>query len=44
MTIDLQNSLHKDYIIKVYERLQRDEVEKYAHMIEKADKWKSPKH
>ena len=34
MTIDLQNSLHKDYIIKLYEKLQKEEIEKYDSMIE----------
>ena len=40
MTMDMENTFHKDYIIKTYEKLVQDECEKYAEMIEKAEKLK----
>jgi len=40
MTMDMENTFHKDYIIKTYEKLVQEENDKYAEMIEKAEKYK----
>jgi hypothetical protein len=35
MTVDLVNTYHKDYIVKEYEKLVKEEVQLYEDMISK---------
>ena len=44
MTMDMSNTFHKDYIVKQYERLVREEQDKYSGMIEKAKKLRDNDH
>ena len=39
LTIDLVNTFHKDYIIKEYEKLVKDEIDKYEGMLKQGQRF-----
>jgi hypothetical protein len=42
MTIDLINTYHKDFIVKQYEALIEDEIEKYESILNKPERLQTP--